>query len=602
MCGIIGYFSKKPGVSTEQVWGALKLLNYRGPDNQQVKEFEVGFLGHARLAIIDLDACSNQPFSLGQYHIVFNGEIYNYQEVRATLINDYNATFTTQSDTEVLLQAYIHLGDKCLTLLNGMFAFAIYDLKNKVLFAARDRVGKKPFFYTCSPNLFCFASEIKSILPLLNSKPDISLPAVSEYLSIGYISAPRTIYEQIHKLEPAHCMYVNLETFDVNKHKYWDVSKEAKQLDEKQISDIVADAVNIRYNSDVPVGVMLSGGLDSNIVLALSKDKKPKTFTIRTEQSEYDESTIARMSSEFFGCENISKTVEPNPEVLDELVYHFDEPMGDSSAIPTFLLSRLIKDHHYRCVLNGDGADEVFAGYDRYKFLLIYEKHRWLRWFIPSITHNRFKYKGFFYNLHKLKRLLAEKDIDHAYAEQNIINKDFEGPLLKGLNYKPEILKRLQQLRHHGMNRFILYDYLYYLPDDLLVKMDRATMANSLESRSPFLDYRLAEILLTTPFEEKISIKANKRHLRKLFGLLLPEKILNRKKTGFQVPIDHWFLHELVTQVQELKNGLIVKNGFVDAAYVNYIVDSHLQKKENFKFQIYLLLIFEKWYKRWATA
>lgn len=600
MCGILGFYSRSEGVSESRFKEALQLMVYRGPDNQSVKKVENGYLGHVRLAIIDLDKSSNQPFSANdKYHIVFNGEIYNYQEIRTELQQKHSVSFVTNSDTEVLLHAYIVWGAECLQKFNGMFAFAIHDSEKNKLFVARDRVGKKPFYYSITNDAVVFSSELKCLLPLLNKKPSLSHYSVSEFLSLGYIISPRTIYEDVFKLEPAHFIELDLASNIFVKQHYWDPIKRGDEYNEATVKSLIKNAIDIRYNSDVPVGIMLSGGIDSNIVLALSKEKKPKTFTIKSNQKEYNEADLAQKSAEYFGCENVSKTVLPDIGLIEKIIHHYDEPMSDSSAIPTFLLSQFIRSNNYICVLNGDGADEVFAGYDRYKFLLIYKNFRFLRHFIPVINFGKFRYKGLFYNLSKLKSLLNEKDIFHAYAEQNIINKGFEGHLLKGFDYKQEIVNRLKAIDVKGLNRFLIYDYKYYLVDDLLVKMDRATMANSIESRSPFLDYRLAEILLNTPFNEKISLFKNKKHLRKLYAGVLPQEIFNRKKSGFQIPIDHWFLNELKEQVLELKNSDIIKEGFVSQEYVNQTVDRHLSQTENLKFQIYLLLIFDKWYSKW---
>ncbi len=273
--------------------------------------------------------------------------------------------------------------------------------------------------------------------------------------------------------------------------------------------------------------------------------------------------------------------------------------MADSSAIPSLLLSGFIKEKGFSCVLNGDGADEIFGGYDRYKFLLIYEKFRLIRHFIPSFRSIR--YKSLLYNLHHLKRLLNEDTLIEAYAEQQIINRAFEGPLLQGLDYKKEIVDRLRSIPVEGLNRFIIHDFKYYLPDDLLVKMDRATMAYGVESRSPFLDYRLAEIMLLQDFSTKTTITKNKLLLRELYAAILPQQILKKKKSGFQIPIDHWFLNELKDEVTRLKTSRIVRDGYVDQHYVADLVDQHLGLKANNKFQIYILLIFERWYRIWAS-
>lgn len=599
MCGILGYFAYSSTI-TNQVFGdALLTMLHRGPDDQSVMQFNSGYLGHLRLAIIDLDKKSNQPFTLyNRYHIVFNGEIYNFLNLKEKLEVEYNVVFNTNSDTEVLLQAYIKVGVKCLEWLNGMFAFAIFDSLENKIFAARDRVGKKPFYYHLEKGKLIFSSELKGLVPLLDRKPKLSQYSICEFLSIGYIIAPRTIYENIFKLEPGHFLQVDLNNYDYKKVKYWDIIQAETGSLCNNVESLIKDSIGIRYVSDVPVGIMLSGGLDSNIILALSKNRKPKTFTIKNDNAIYDEEELARYAATTFDCENVSEVSKPDPKVIDNLVYIFDEPMADSSAIPSLLLCNTIHKNGYKCAMNGDGADEIFAGYDRYRFLLFYKKYRFIRKLIPKVTS--FSYKSFLYNLAKLKRLLSEKDIYHAYAQQNLINNGFEGEKLEGMDYKNEIVKRLATIPIDNLNKFLIYDYKFYLPDDLLVKMDRASMANSVEGRSPFLDYRLAECLSKVSFSTKISLRSNKKILRSLFNRILPERILKEKKRGFQVPIDYWFLNELREEIIALKDGPAVKHGYIKKEYIDTIVDAHLSGRENFKFQIYIILIFDKWYQRWV--
>ena len=600
MCGILGYFSTSKPISESRFQSALEKLNHRGPDNQNLKAFQSGYLGHSRLSIIDLIDNSNQPFQVNdRYWIIFNGEIYNYKIIREYYQNTFGVEYRSNSDTEVLLKSYTIHKENVLERLNGMFAFAIYDSQKNNLFLARDRVGKKPLYYSITKNTLVFGSELKATLQLLDRTPALSDESVHEFLSIGYITAPDTIYTQFKKLEPGHYLQVDLDTMEISKKCYWEIAQNLNGKAEDGIDELIKDSIKLRYVADVPVGLMLSGGLDSNLILGLSNHMSPETFTIRSNHSEYDESHFAIESAKHFNCKNTTKDVTQKAFIIDELVYYFDEPMGDSSAVPTFLLSKLISEANYRCVLNGDGADEVFAGYDRYKMLLLYAQYNRLAKLIPPLPIQSFLYKGFGYNYNRLRNLLKEPTIERAYAKQNIINHNFQGPRLKGLDYSETILNKLGKIQVDGLNKFLVYDYKYYLPDDLLVKMDRATMANSLEVRSPFLDYRLAEQMINIPFEKKISIKNNKILLRNYYHNLLPTSILKRKKTGFQIPIDHWFGGSLRDEVAHLSNSELVKEGFVDRFYINRIVNSHLSKKENNKFQIYLLLFLDKWYKRW---
>ena len=299
MCGILGFFSSDTLPSKKKFADALELLSHRGPDKRCIYQTSQGLLGHARLSIIDLSDRGLQPMVTDTgYVIVFNGEIYNYRAERKYL-EQKGITFVTQTDTEVLLRGYISFGESYITRLNGMFSFVIYDPHRNILFAARDRFGKKPFYYTSSSKSFIFSSELKSLLPLLDKKPTISKSSVGEFLTVGYICSPSTIYSEISKLNPGTMLIVDLDSYKIIKKQYWDILNRHTPLDDARTLSLIEDAVNIRYEADVPVGIMLSGGLDSSAVLGLSAHRHPKTFTMASRYSEYDESEAAQKNSSF---------------------------------------------------------------------------------------------------------------------------------------------------------------------------------------------------------------------------------------------------------------------------------------------------------------
>lgn len=595
MCGILGFFCDSRREVTESLFSvALARMSHRGPDDHRIRRVEDGFLGHRRLAIIDIDPRSNQPFSLNdRYYLVFNGEIYNYRDLRKSLA-DEGIDFKTDSDTEVLYHLLIKRGPNCLNALNGMFAFAFYDVVGKKVLLARDRVGKKPLYYfNARGKLFAFASELKALEGLTGGARAVSLEAVHEFLSLGYISAPRTIYENIHKLEPATYMVFDASECVVNyRRRYW-YPAQHEHMSERDLPELLRDAINLRLVADVPVGIMLSGGLDSNYILGVANRSLGKAFTIRMDDANYDESEVASFSARHFGIEHEIKRIVPAVDVVDQVVGVYDEPFGDSSALPFLALCRAVRDAKYICVMNGDGGDEVFAGYDRYRMMLVQRAAGWLLSRLPNF--DSFGYKSILYNFSRLIELSKNRNPDELYIVQNHINRNFEGELLKKHDLFGELLDRLRCVQAVGYNRYLVYDLLYYLPDDLLVKVDRASMAFSIECRSPLLDYRIIDLMMTIPFRRKLSYTDNKLHLRRVARELLSHEILKRPKRGFQVPIDSWFLNEMRGEVEGLKTSRLVSEGLVDRAYMERIVDSHLGLKRNNKFQIYNMLVMNRW-------
>lgn len=624
MCGITGKisFSSTP-ISTEEIETMNDAIKHRGPDDGGAyisPDQKVG-LGHRRLSIIDLSPLGHQPMRyMDRYEIVFNGEVYNFQEKR-DMLEQEGYTFTSHSDTEVILALYDKYGKGCLEHLRGMFAFAIYDEKENTLFAARDRVGKKPFKYYQDENVFLFASELKAILtqPEYVKEPDYV--AIHHYLTLQYVPAPLTGFVGIKKLEPAHFLFIDLKTKTVTKERYWKLDY-SKKLDlsedewKKRILAKLEESVKLRMISDVPIGAFLSGGIDSSAVVAMMakhSEKPIRTFTIGFKEEKYDESPYARQIAETFGTDHTEFVVEPHAiEILPLLVRHFEEPYADKSALPTYYVSKLTREH-VTVALNGDGGDENFAGYERHsiqKFSLWYEQfHRFNRFIALPVTRflSRHLKKTFFYRAMRFSETLADR-FDHRYV--NYIC-SLPNDMKKRL-YSDAFYEKMQgidsydivasKFPHAGsqdrMDQTLFADFSTYLPDDLMVKTDIDTMAVSLESRSPFLDHEFLELTAQIPSELKLRGFTDKKYLlKKSLSGLVAHNILYRKKMGFGVPIEFWLRGELKEYAYALLlSEKAIARKIFKSREVRRLLDAHTQTNINYAPQIWTLINLEQWF------
>lgn len=623
MCGICG----KINLNNEPIDEALlrkmtSCLSHRGPDDEGLYiKGNVG-LGHRRLSIIDLSQFAHQPMSNedGTIWIVYNGEIYNFLELRDVLIKKGH-TFRSRSDTETIIHLYEEYGPECLVYLKGMFAFALWDVKKQLLFLARDRIGKKPLYYWHSPNTFVFASEIKSILQDDNfqRKPDYT--AIHHYLTYQHVPSPWTAFEGIKKLPAAH--YLVLKNGNIEVKRYWKLSylpkHTIKEKDLKaEIIERLKEAVRIRLISDVPLGAFLSGGIDSSTVVALMSGimKEPvKTFSIGFKEEKYNELGYARMIAEKFRTDHTEFIVEPKAvEILDKLVWHYNEPFADSSAIPTYYVSKLAREH-VTVILNGDGGDENFAGYGRYKANQV---SGFMHSFVPLplarlvyplvrlIPHGKDP-DNFFW---RLKRFLQEYTntpelrnaqwLCHFTTEmkEDIYTDDFLCRFANTDSFEL-ILNRCGEAEADSFLDRVLYaDVMMYLPDDLLVKVDVASMANSLEARSPFLDHEFMEFAAGIPAEMKLKGLTTKYILKEALRNILPDEVLFREKMGFGVPIDYWFRNELKGMVYDtLLSEKAVSRGYFKKESIKKILDEHVSEKWNWHNHIWNLLMLELWHR-----
>jgi asparagine synthase (glutamine-hydrolysing) len=630
MCGIAGKvsFTNVP-VAEQAVERMLEPIKHRGPDDGGVyvsPERNVG-LGHRRLSIIDLSPLGHQPMRYqDRYEIVFNGEIYNFQEKRA-LLEAAGHRFVSHSDTEVILALYAQYGAACLAHLRGMFAFAIYDEGEQTLFCARDRTGKKPFKYYADDKAFLFASELKAILtqPEYSREPDYT--AIHHYLTLQYTLAPRTGFKDIRKLEPGHALLVDLKTRRLTKTQYWKLDYSHKlSLSEQEWGErIVAtldEATRLRMIADVPVGAFLSGGIDSSAVVALMSrhtSRPVNTFSIGFKEEKYNELPFARLVAERYGTEHTEFIVEPQAiDVLPMLVRHYEEPYADSSALPTYYLSKLTRDH-VTVALNGDGGDENFAGYGRYsafKFSLLCEKpgifHRAIGTPLARTASGLFR-NTFFERLHRFSQSLS---VD--YRRRYLGYTSYFTNAQKAELYAKEFKARVWGEDTYDLigsefdlsgstdraEQALYADFVTYLPDDLLVKVDIASMAVALEARSPFLDHEFVELCAQIPFAQKLKGLNQKKHiLKKSLESLLPKEVLYRPKMGFNVPIDQWFRSELREYSRErLLNGRLMQEKLFNRQYLERILDTHSKTAINLSPHIWALLTLELWFEEFFPA
>jgi asparagine synthase (glutamine-hydrolysing) len=618
MCGICGELTFDGAqVRPETIVAMRDRLEHRGPDAQGLfvsADRRVG-LGFRRLAIIDLSPLGNQPMANedGTIHVVFNGEIYNFQSLRSRLVANGHV-FRSHSDTEVLVHLYEDLGPNFLQEIDGMFAISLWDARRGWLLLARDRAGKKPLFFYRDQKRIVFGSEIKALF----AHPDVPIQMdesqVATYLTFGYVPHPATFYRSLTQLDPAGVLVVGSDGA-VESRRYWHLrypdGSDRPQIERAsardRVRELVTDAVARRLVSDVPLGAFLSAGIDSTIVLGVMSrlmNAPVKTFTIGFEDAPaFDETAAARQVAERFGTEHTEFRVKPSAvELIDRLVWHHDGPFGDSSAIPTFLVSQLTR-QHVTVVLTGDGGDEVFAGYMRFQAALAAERlpHAVGRLLdgvlsvLPRAPHERHllaRARRFakFMHLPLLERLVRWNTIFQDDLG-SLLQQDARVDLMAHVTDGTSEFRRLSPL-----NQLLAVNFKTYLPDDLLVKTDRCTMANSLEARCPFLDTALVEYVATLPDFFKLDGRRTKVILREAFADLIPPEIARRPKTGFGVPLDAWFRGELREYVRDvLLSPSALSRDYLKPAAVSQLIQSHQEGRVNVGHRLWTLVCFERW-------
>lgn len=598
-------------------------MRHRGPDDQglYLKRLNptVG-LGHRRLSIIDLSAAGRQPMSNedGTIWLIFNGEIYNYRELRQEL-ERRGHRFKSHTDTEVAIHLYEEYGRDCVKFLSGMFALAIWDEHNRSLLLARDRLGKKPLLYAHQEGRFCFASEFSALLSSGLIEKNISKDAINYYLSFGYIPAPITIYQNVFKLLPAHTLVLKDNILSMSRYWQLDYSKKLNISEEEAASELLRlleEAVKSRLYSDVSLGAFLSGGLDSSTVVAIMSkvlDKRVDTFSIGFNESRYNELFYARKIASYFHTRHNEFIVKPNTlEILPELIRHYGEPFADSSCIPTYYVSKIT--HKYVSVaLNGDGGDEALAGYERYAAAILSEKYQQVPWqirkFINSTVDLLPARNDPRDTIKRLRRFFSVTDL--ALVERYIYWVGFftsrDKDRLMSMEFKKashtDLFKEVKPYLQgkDGLNlvdKLLYLDTSTYLPNDLLVKADIASMANSLELRSPFLDYKVMEFAASLPSEYKLRGRLGKYILKKAVKDILPKENIQRKKMGFGMPVSDWFRGQMKDY---LKANLLAEQslarGYFNNAVIRELVENHINGRTDCGHQLWALLMLELWHK-----
>ena len=634
MCGIVGIVSGKQEEKTLE--NMLEIQAYRGPDDmgvwvEKVKDKFV-HLGHNRLSILDLSPLGHQPMvsDCGDFIIVYNGEVYNFKSIRKEL-QELGVKFKSNSDTEVILYAFREWGIDCVEKFIGMFAIAILDKKSTKLTLIRDRAGVKPLYYYFYDNTFLFSSELKSFYQHPNFKKELNKSILPYYFQFGYIPAPHTIFKNCYKLEPGSYLEYDIKhlTFDIK--KYWDIDdyyqKEKFDANEKEIlkelENILEDAVNLRMIADVPVGIFLSGGYDSSLVTALlSKDRERKlhTFTIGFDDKKYNEATHAKMIANYLGTKHTEYYVSIK-EMLDkveELPFYYDEPFGDSSAIPTMIVSKLAK-KDVSVALSADGGDETFCGYSKYFFLekfssifsnnfkkLIIQNSlnlfndTQIEW-INNLLPRNFRQTNIKDKYNKFKRAVNANDLEEMFinASSYVDKKEIE-QFLK-INATKSLYKKFKIDKNTNfLDNMMRIDYKTFMVDDVLTKVDRATMSVSLEGREPLLDHRIVEFMARVPISLKYKDKKGKYLSRQILYKYIPKELIDKPKAGFQIPLFEWLQNELKPLV----------NRYIDVSKLDEEIFNPIEVKKRkealFKGDIsqvntiWFILMFEMWKERWG--
>jgi len=629
MCGITGIIDFSLSTVNRAVLQSMNgALMTRGPDAEGFAFLPHAGLGHRRLSIIDLESGA-QPMSTpdGRYTIVFNGEIYNYRELRADL-EKAGVPLCTHSDTEVLLELFAREGANCLEKLNGMFAFAIWDARERKLFAARDRMGKKPFYYAHLPNSFAFASEPKALLkhPAISKTLDPS--AAKLFFAYEYVPAPYSIYADIKKLPQSHFLEVTQGSLKIT--RYWSPPQnEPLEIDEKsaakELLRLLDKAVTYRMIADVPLGVFLSGGVDSSSVVALMArhraGKDIKTFSINFAEASYDESLYSTTVAKTFGTDHHEETLTANTmlKILPDVANYLDEPFADGSILPTYLLSQFTR-KHVTVALGGDGADELFAGYPTFLASRLANAYTRLPPFIKnSVNHLSGWLPKSDDNMSldfKARQFLLGADFPGVEKNQvwlgalppselnQLFMPDFGSTTPDLSPFDPLTLIR-NEMRHCTATHFgdqLLYFYQkFYLCEGILTKVDRASMANSLEVRAPYLDKDVVEFAARLPYEYKLKGITTKFLVKRAFNRLLPAMITQRSKKGFGIPIAGWLKNELKPLLLNTLNRERIKSaGIFNWSYVEKLIGEHLSGKSNHRKPLFALLMFELWREQYS--
>jgi len=636
MCGIAGFFDP----SGKLDFGTLKSMTdaqvHRGPDAEGFYMHQACGLGHRRLSIIDLSEKANQPMhsSNERYTIVYNGEVYNHREISAGLRNPLNPQEfkpRTSSDTEIILESFATLGENFIHQLNGMFAFAIYDKEQEELLIYRDRLGIKPLYYYTNGQTIIFASELKAIKAVTGTSLSIREESIYEFLHLGFIRTPNTIYNEVFKLESGCYLKINKKS-GIHKQRYWGIKQQISNnlIVEKEqalvkISDIIMSSVQYQLKSDVPTGVFLSGGIDSSLVTAQAvflSSMKVKTFSIGFEENSHNESEYAKAVAKYLDTDHQEFIVSYKDaiDLIETAMDIYDEPFGDSSAIPTMLVSKLAK-KSVTVTLSGEGGDELFLGYGSHRWA-----HRFSRPYFPAFRYlslpilkkmssryqriatlmdlddetflrsHIFSQEQYLFSINEISELIAKPEMFDLsiYA---LLNSSISTDILASARYDGKI--GVKKRRLNAMESQAMFDLQYYLQDDLLTKVDRASMHFSLETRVPYLDHRLVELSINISPDLKFRKNVSKFILKEILYKYLPSQMFKRPKQGFAIPLNKWLLNELRCLVDDILSEKVVKkHGIVKPEKVRELVFQFRSGKNYLYNRIWILIVLHSWLEK----
>ena len=631
MCGITGFFDTKGIITNEDLINSNNTLSHRGPDAGRTGTYsfpnaKIGF-GHKRLSILDLSDNGSQPMHNddGSISVILNGEVYNFNEIKNELIA-LGYSFKSTGDTEVIIKSYEEWGLSAINKFIGMFAVALLDESKNKLFLIRDRVGVKPLYYYNDGNCILFASELKAFHAYHCFKKEINKEAVSLFFKYGYIPAPHTIFKNTFKLFPGSILTLDIEKNNLKIEKYYEVAnyynKSKITISEEELvqetEKILISAFQYRMISDVPVGVFLSGGYDSSIVSAIlqkNNTQKIKTFTIGFEEKKYNEAHFAKDIAKYLGTDHHEYYCSSHEarDIIPELPYIFDEPFGDSSAIPTILVSRFAR-KHVTVALSADGGDEIFAGYNKYEYFFnMQKKIQNLPGILNSVTGKILHSSGknplipginLSEKFLKLGDVMASGNYDEKKIESmsKHYSNHYLSLLLAEYDSQCGLFDHIKSVNSENdfLNKMLMFDYKTYLPDDILVKVDRATMSVGLEGREPLLDHRIIELLAQVPSEIKYKNEKKKFILKEIAHKYIPKELLSRPKSGFSIPIDRWLRDDLKDLLfAEINEEQLSKHNLINTKTAIRIRNEFMRGEKRHNMSIWLLLNFQMWWNRW---
>jgi asparagine synthase (glutamine-hydrolysing) len=606
MCGIAGFLSFEQQLNQEHLRTMTQRISHRGPDAEGYFFDGICGLGHRRLSILDLSENANQPMTShnGRYVMVFNGEIYNYQELREKYADILPQTMRTTSDSEVILELFVQKGASFVHLLNGMFAIAIYDTQKQEIFLFRDRMGVKPLYYSFDGHNLAFASELKALMVLPNINKDLNLTAIEDFLHLGYIPRPLSIYEDIQKMYSGYWIKVSKKGIEEN--LYWDIQAKLKTeccQDEQEAVEtfkkLLQTSVKYRLVSDVPLGVFLSGGIDSSLIASIAteqSDSKISTFSIGFEEEQFNEAPHARKVAKHLQTDHheFIVSVAEAKKLVPSLIDIYDEPFADSSAVPTLLVSKLAR-QSVKVVLGGDGGDELFWGYGMYQWAkrlsnpFLHLLHQPISEILKLKKGASYQKASRLFDFPSRRRLPS-----HIFSQEQFLFSQKEVESIVNFpvtNSSPLLNTPFSLLKGSAMLRQALFDLQYYLQDDLMVKVDRATMHYALEARNPFLDYRLIEFAINLAPKFKYRKNQSKYLLKKLLYQYVPKTFFDRPKQGFSIPLADWLAGDLKYLLDDfLSESVVRKHKIVKYEQVKELKKRFLEGEKYFYNRLWVLI------------